>query len=268
MCRSLPLLAVIGVLFVLPLVTLAQTVPTPAIAAPVADPADAVTTSDRVIQSQPVLIQAPLQPAEGLPTTVAESQPIPAPGIVPPAQVEVLPGHVVQQPVPAPAQQPLVVYPHTLSELIRANSNARRHLHDAQTAQERAFRDRHRAERDQFEMQMRMLPVGSYSRSTMSHQQRDLRRQQDRAEDYLDDYNDEQRRQLLAMHRRQEATFRSQLSVQSFTTVHVGVPQTTVMLHPVVVPAPTSVRVYTRRGFWRRGSVNVVGPRGAIHVGW
>ena len=254
MLRSYSLLTAVVVLIVSSS-ALAQNAPTLAPNPPEAEQADAVTTSDQVIVSET----------------------IPAPNIEPQTQAEVLPDHVAQpqvesQPALTSIQQPCAVCPTrpaSLGELIRANGDARRRLHDAQNVQERELREQHRAQRYAMEDQIRMLPVGSYQRKEMARQLSELRRSQERAEDYLDDYNDYQRRILYDKHRLQEATYRSRLSVQTASTarVHVGVTPTVVAPRPVVVPS-TSVRVHTRRGLFRRGGVNVHTPRASVRVGW
>jgi|GEM_PF-6976592 len=267
-------------LFVLALLSaaaLGQQAPTPAVAPPVADPADAVTTSDQMIISTPPANIPTEQPAENGPTL--------APAIAPPVQAETLPNEVVQPQVveTAPVQETMTITPQTFGELIRSNADTRRRLHDAQTQQERMLRDQHREVRNSLERQIRMQPAGSYARDRMVRQLRELRRQQERDEDYLDDYNDAQRRELLHLHQQQEATARRQLTVTSVVTVphvHVGslysrptvkvnVPQTVISPRPYYVPPAPTVRVQTRRGLFRRGgSVNVHVPRASVRVGW
>jgi len=109
---------------------------------------------------------------------------------------------------------PVVVNPHVYrpphvavpyyspGDIARANAEARRNLHDAHNQQERMQRDMHKAQREQLERQIRMTPPGSFARKRLTQDLIDLRRAQARAEDDLDDYNDELRRQFYQMQKR------------------------------------------------------------------
>ena len=82
------------------------------------------------------------------------------------------------------------------------NAKVRHNLHDAHNDQERALRNMHREQRDRLEQQIRRLPAGSTARRHLTEELVELRRRQNDAEDRLDDFNDEQRRQLYRMQRR------------------------------------------------------------------
>lgn len=287
---------------VMPVAAMGQQVPTPADAPPTANPAKIVSTTDQVVSEQ-----APEQNQDGEPTLAPipnqeddsaiaqeqkqESGPTLAPQITAPQQVEVLPeqtevlpdGVVQSQPEMMVSEpQTYTITPRTFGELIRGNAEARRRLHDAQTEQERMLRDQHRAERYSLEQQIRMMPAGSYARQRLVAQLAIMRREHAEEERYLDDYNDAQRERLRQLHRQQEATARSRLTVQPVVTVphvhidglyappqvQVNVPQTVIAPRPVYVPPAATVRVNTRRGLFRRGAVNVNVPRASVRVGW